>query len=265
MGDEEGAPVRCCFDCSLLFAAAGGNLTGVLFCDSLVQVAVSDEVPPFTVRHYQQFLDLLLAPDQTLTSILCDTVDSSDADRFVKHLYTVYQAHGKVSTLLTSTITREIQNCSKSALVRAFSRCSTDRRSPRLQLFRTNSPCTKIMTVFARNQGLGYLKQTIQASVRVVAEGSEIFEVDPMRYGLRFLSALFLIPRNSAKPGMDLEANMVTLSRHVESFLESIFASVYFLRRFKQTDKLTCRLVSPLSSDDARGVQYASDGHQGQV
>lgn len=82
----------------------------------------TDELPAFTSRHFQPLLDMLLAEDQALVSTINDTVDMADADRIAKHLFIVFEAHGHTSRLLTSTITREINNCKRSNLVRSCAR-----------------------------------------------------------------------------------------------------------------------------------------------
>ena len=77
-----------------------------------------EDLQAFTPRHFQPMVDLLLADDQTLLTILCDTVDVAEADKLAKDLFVTFEAQRQSERLLTCTISREIKQCPRSNLVR---------------------------------------------------------------------------------------------------------------------------------------------------
>jgi len=152
----------------------------------------TERVPHLNLKQYQPLIEILTDPSQSLVKLLSEAIDICDGDKMAKNLFLIFEYEGKTMLLLKEAIAHEIDKCHQDTL-----------------LFRNNSICSKLLTVWARLLGLDYLQNAIGDCVLDINNMDESFEVDP----------------NRAKPDANLQANMQKLDAQVHKFFAKILQS----------------------------------------
>ncbi|RCH99371.1 Ras GTPase activating protein ira2, partial [Rhizopus stolonifer] len=116
---------------------------------------------------YEKVVDMLAGPDFHISLSLCDTCPSADIDDAANALLACFASRGKTLDLLKAVIQKEVQN--------------TDTET---ELLRRTSIATRLLSVFAKQNGTDYVKSTLQPVFLKLAEKpaeEKTFELDPSK------------------------------------------------------------------------------------
>ncbi|KAJ3039290.1 Ras GTPase activating protein ira2 [Rhizophlyctis rosea] len=146
-------------------------------------------------ERYDKLVEVVTGQGMGVALALCEVAGVGDVDEIANVLINVFEGRGRVLDLITKVVEIEVAN--------------TDTPT---NLFRRNSMATRLLTIYARQTGLEYLRQTVQPLLDELLErGAPMsFEVDPVKLS----------------PHDDPEVNMRNLKLVAQAFLDSILGNV---------------------------------------
>ncbi|KAJ3298331.1 Ras GTPase activating protein ira2 [Borealophlyctis nickersoniae] len=145
-------------------------------------------------ERYEKFVEFVTGRGMSVAALgLCDVAPVGDVDEIASVLVHVFEGRGRALELLTKVVEREV--------------ASTDAPT---NLFRRNSMATRLLTVYARQQGQEYLRLTIQPLVDELMERPMSFEINPIHMS----------------PHEDAETNLRNVKMVAQGFLDSILGNV---------------------------------------
>lgn len=112
---------------------------------------------------YQDLADFIVK-NVSITLSLCDICPATEVDDFSKALLEIFDAKGKCLDLVNTLVTREVEKAD----------------AP-LEILRRNCVATKILSLFAHNKGIEYLKLTLGSFINEIVENPDlyVFESNP--------------------------------------------------------------------------------------
>ncbi|KAI8390971.1 uncharacterized protein BYT42DRAFT_508674 [Radiomyces spectabilis] len=144
---------------------------------------------------YEKLVDMLVDFDINIVLSLCEVCPASDIDDVANALLACFESRDKSLVLLKAVIEKEVQ--------------STDSES---ELFRRTTIATRLLSVFAKNNGSEYVQSVLQPVFHKLAEKppeERTFELDSSKVG----------------PGEDVARNKQNVVSATELFLNAICAS----------------------------------------
>ncbi|KAJ3055682.1 Ras GTPase activating protein ira2 [Rhizophlyctis rosea] len=146
-------------------------------------------------ERYDKLVEVVTGRGMGVALALCEVAGVGDVDEIANVLINVFEGRGRVLDLITKVVEIEVAN--------------TDTPT---NLFRRNSMATRLLTIYARQTGLEYLRLTIQPLLDELLErGAPMsFEVDPVKLS----------------PHDDPELNLRNLKMVAQAFLDSILGNV---------------------------------------
>ncbi|KAG1177602.1 hypothetical protein G6F70_005649 [Rhizopus microsporus] len=116
---------------------------------------------------YEKLIDILINSDLDVTKSLCEVCPSSEIDDCANALYACYSSKNKIMQLLKTVIQKEID--------------TTDNET---DLFRRTSIATRLLSVFAKDNGAEYVKAVLSPVFQKLSElprENRCFELDPSK------------------------------------------------------------------------------------
>ncbi|KAI8079304.1 hypothetical protein BDF21DRAFT_493917 [Thamnidium elegans] len=154
---------------------------------------------------YEKLIDMLVQFDLNLTLALCEVSPSVDSDDAANVLLSCFASRNKTMVLLKSVIEKEVNDTEN----------ETD-------LFRKTSMATRLLSVYAKNNGAEYVRAVLLPVFQKLSERpreDKCFELDPSKIG----------------PDEDVNKNRRNVIEATEMFLDAICGSVYQApRSFRQ-------------------------------
>ncbi|KAI7901148.1 uncharacterized protein BX663DRAFT_457281 [Cokeromyces recurvatus] len=144
---------------------------------------------------YEKLVDMLVDLDLNIALSLCDVCPASDIEDAANALLACFASRGKVLVLLKAVIEREVQN--------------TDSET---ELLRRTSIATRLLSVFAKQNGADYVRSVLQPVFIKLSEKpaeEKTFELDSSKVG----------------NGEDVHKNKQNVINATELFLNAICAS----------------------------------------
>ncbi|CAO3650284.1 unnamed protein product [Mucor fragilis] len=144
---------------------------------------------------YEKLVDMLVGVDLNIALSLCDVCPASDIEDAANALLACFSSRGKSLVLLKAVIQKEVQN--------------TDSET---ELLRRTSIATRLLSVFAKQNGADYVRSVLQPVFTKLAEKpleERTFELDPSKVG----------------SGEDVSRNKQNVVSATELFLNAICAS----------------------------------------
>eukprot|EP01111_Echinosteliopsis_oligospora_P009243 TRINITY_DN2676_c0_g2_i2.p1 TRINITY_DN2676_c0_g2~~TRINITY_DN2676_c0_g2_i2.p1 ORF type:complete len:550 (-),score=144.15 TRINITY_DN2676_c0_g2_i2:134-1783(-) len=118
------------------------------------------------IAHLDIFEELVVMDsDLDLVQAICETAQSTDADRLAKYLSVLFENRSRTVNLLCALVSNEM---------RISEHIST--------LFRGNSIATKVFAKYAKMRGIRWLHATIGVQINKAIAESTNFEVDTQKY-----------------------------------------------------------------------------------
>ncbi|OAD05753.1 hypothetical protein MUCCIDRAFT_137611, partial [Mucor lusitanicus CBS 277.49] len=145
---------------------------------------------------YEKLIDMLVQDDLRIVLSLCEVCPSSDIDNVVNALLACFASRNKTMTLLKAVIEREVETTEN----------ETD-------LFRKTSIATRLLSVYAKNNGADYVRSVLLPVFQKLSERpreDKCFELDPSKIG----------------PDEDVSKNRNNVIEATEMFLNAICDSV---------------------------------------
>ncbi|KAG1467326.1 hypothetical protein G6F56_004473 [Rhizopus delemar] len=127
--------------------------------DTLADTIVNDR--------YEKLVEILVESDMEVTLSVCDVCPASDASSIASVLLSVFESKNKLLPVLKAIIEREV--------------FSADQEST---LFRGTNMATRMLSTFARNTCVEYVKITIQSameSINALSDEQLTWEMDPIK------------------------------------------------------------------------------------
>jgi len=118
-------------------------------------------------ERYKKLIDLFTRPDLSIALALCEVAPVGDIDEIAQLILTIFRSNSRLTMkLIKMVVKKEVAKT----------------ESPE-NLFRRNSMATKLLTIFAKNEGSDYLKRTLQPYLtKLVTESvDKSYEIDPER------------------------------------------------------------------------------------
>ncbi|KAI9475616.1 MAG: hypothetical protein EXX96DRAFT_506141 [Benjaminiella poitrasii] len=144
---------------------------------------------------YEKLVDMLVDLDLNIALSLCDVCPASDIEDAANALLACFASRGKVLVLLKAVIQREVQNTDSEA-----------------ELLRRTSIATRLLSVFAKQNGADYVRSVLQpVFTQLAAKPAEekTFELDSSKVG----------------NGENVQRNKQNVVSATELFLNAICAS----------------------------------------
>ncbi|KAL7311910.1 Ras GTPase activating protein ira2 [Mucor circinelloides] len=145
---------------------------------------------------YEKLIDMLVQNDLRIVLSLCEVCPSSDIDDVANALLACFASRNKTMTLLKAVIEREVETTEN----------ETD-------LFRKTSIATRLLSVYAKNNGADYVRSVLLPVFQKLSERpreDKCFELDPSKIG----------------PDEDINKNRNNVIEATEMFLNAICDSV---------------------------------------
>ncbi|KAI9476341.1 MAG: hypothetical protein EXX96DRAFT_507481 [Benjaminiella poitrasii] len=143
-------------------------------------------------NRYEKLVDTLVESDINVALSLCDVCPSTDAPGIAQVLLNCFESHGKVLVLLKAVINREVFSTEQEAT-----------------LFRGTNMATRILSIFARDTCIDYIRLTLQPAMELInalPEANLTWEMDHQKLG----------------PNESVLTNKQNVCRATEIFLEAI-------------------------------------------
>lgn len=118
---------------------------------------------------YEKIVDMLVGMDLHIALSLCEVCPASDIEDAANALLACFSSRGKALVLLKAVIRKEVQN--------------TDSET---ELLRRTSIATRLLSVFAKQNGADYVRSVLQPVFAQLAEkpaDERTFELDPSKVG----------------------------------------------------------------------------------
>ncbi|KAI9476257.1 MAG: hypothetical protein EXX96DRAFT_293488 [Benjaminiella poitrasii] len=118
---------------------------------------------------YEKVIDMLVQDDLNIALTLCDNCASSDIDDVANVLLSCFASRNKTMVLLKAVIEKEVENTEN----------ETD-------LFRKTSIATRLLSVYAKNNGADYVRSVLLPVFQKLSERpreDKCFELDPSKIG----------------------------------------------------------------------------------
>ncbi|KAJ1554995.1 Ras GTPase activating protein ira2, partial [Nowakowskiella sp. JEL0078] len=159
---------------------------------------------------HEKLVDLVTGEDMTIVNALSDVVVGSDIEELARVLLNIFECRGLSINLLESVVEKEVELT----------------KSP-VDLFRGNTMATKLLTLYAKDHGQGYLQSALTPLLKeLVSQHPPLtFETNPLNLG----------------PNDDLERNKRNLSTYSKSFLDAILGSK---RKLPPSMTAVCAMIS---------------------
>ncbi|KAI8647143.1 hypothetical protein BD408DRAFT_358792 [Parasitella parasitica] len=145
---------------------------------------------------YEKLIDMLVQSDLRIVLSLCEVCPSSDIDDVANALLACFASRNKTMSLLKAVIEREVETTENEA-----------------DLFRKTSIATRLLSVYAKNNGADYVRSVLLPVFQKLSERpreDRCFELDPTKIG----------------PDEDVNKNRNNVVEATELFLNAICDSV---------------------------------------
>ena len=183
--------------------------------DTLAENIISDR--------YEKLVDILVESDIEVALSLCDVCTTSDAVGVAGVLLNSFESRNKVLVLLKAVIDREVFSTEQEAT-----------------LFRGTNMATRILSIFARDTCVDYVRFTLQSAmeqVNALPEDQLTWEMDPQKIG----------------PNENVATNKQNVCRATEIFLNAICNSTENAPKlFRQELALIVQAVSQRFPDASK-------------
>ncbi|KAI7901256.1 uncharacterized protein BX663DRAFT_515416 [Cokeromyces recurvatus] len=129
--------------------------------DTLAETVMTDR--------YEKLIDILVQDDLNIALTLCEVCASSDIDDVANVLLACFASRNKTMVLLKAVIEKEVENTEN----------ETD-------LFRKTSIATRLLSVYAKNNGTDYVRSVLLPVFQKLSERpreEKCFELDPSKIG----------------------------------------------------------------------------------
>jgi len=113
-------------------------------------------------QRYDDIMRILTAPDMVIVATLCRVYESSEVTKTITNLFSYEE---KILILLNQLVYRDLKALKQEGTI-----------------FRTDSPATKVMTVFLKTSAASYLQDVLGEMVREVVKDPNGYEIDPNKY-----------------------------------------------------------------------------------
>ncbi|RCI06233.1 Ras GTPase activating protein ira2, partial [Rhizopus stolonifer] len=183
--------------------------------DTLAENIVADR--------YEKLAELLVNADVDVAIALCDVCPASDIQGVAEVLLQCFESKGKVLTLLKTIVDREVFTTEQEAT-----------------LFRGTNVATKLLSIFARESCIDYVRFTLQPAMELInslPEESVSWEMDPQKIS----------------PHESISINRQNVCRATEIFLDTICNSTSSAPKyFRQELALISEAVSKRFPDASK-------------
>ncbi|KAL7314719.1 hypothetical protein PS15m_006255 [Mucor circinelloides] len=172
---------------------------------------------------YEKLVEIIVGSDIDVALALCDVCPSSEATGVAEVLLSCFESRSKVLVLLKAVIDREVSSTEQEAT-----------------LFRGTNMATRILSIFARETCVDYIRLTLQPAMELInalPEESLTWEMDPQKLN----------------PNESVLVNKQNVCRATEIFLEAICNSTSSAPRlFRQELALIVQAVNKRFPDASK-------------
>lgn len=148
-----------------------------------------------TEMQRQQELAEFITNNIDITHALCDVCPATEVDEFANALLKIFDYKGKCLNLVKAVVTREVE-----------------RAGTTMEILRRNCVATKILSIYAHQKGIPYLRLTLMPFLRDIVAAPELYTFETNVEKLRSVPAI--------------EGNQKKLDRTIKKLVEALEATV---------------------------------------